>query len=247
VAQGHGAEDARAEVTTFGPEQPERAAAGRVRAGEDLPRVTMRANPTGGMVRLIPRGRPAIVDGGAEGIAALAGFGALDTGAPLQYAADVDAATVRRAGHVVITDTNRRQAFVAARLKANRGHVLAPDQELSEDGAMLDPFAAGPDAQTVARLTGVRSLWSPFSPQTTQFPEHRPYAALDGDERTAWLGDRALDTGRHWMEVTFEQPAEAARHDRGAALQRLARRRRGARGQRAARARAAGLEPHRGR
>ena len=191
---------------TFGPPGPERPAAGRVRAGEWLPRVTVRDVPTGGMVRLVPRRAPTVVDGGAEGIAALTGFGALDPGDAVQYAADVDAAAIRRAGHVVVTDTNRRQAFVAARLRANRGQVLGPAQELSEDGAMLDPFGAGPDAQTVARLRGVRSLWSPFSPQTTQFPEHRPYAALDEDLTTAWLGDRALDTGRHWMEVTFDRP-----------------------------------------
>ena len=202
-AGGHGADDA---PQSFGPALPERAAAPRVRAGEDLPRITMRGNQTRGMVRVVPRERPTVVDGGAQGIAAMAAFGAQPLAGTVQYAADLDAAAIRSAGHVVITDTNRRQAFVAARLKANRGQVLEADQDLSQDGAMLDPFDAGPDAQTVARLRGVRSLWSPFSPQTTQFAEHRPYAALDEDVTTAWIGDRALDTGRHWMEVTFDRP-----------------------------------------
>jgi hypothetical protein len=201
VPEGHGADDAAGARRAFGPLAPERPAPERVRPDEELPRITMRKVQTGGMVRVLPRAGTTVVDGGAEGIGALAAFGDLDTGAPLRYAADAGADEIRRASAVVITDTNRRQAYVAARMKANRGQVLAADQELSEDGAMLDPFDAGPDAQTVSVLRGVRSVWSPFSPQVTQFAEHRPYAALDGDEDTAWLGDRALDTGRHWMEV----------------------------------------------
>ena len=93
-------------------------------------------------------------------------------GAPLRFAADVDADGIRRAaqaGEVVITDTNRRQAFVAARLRSNRGPVLASAEELSEDGAMLDPFDRGPDAQTVSVLDGIARVHAPSSPQTTQF------------------------------------------------------------------------------
>ena len=59
-------------------------------------------------------------------------------------------------------------------------------------------------AAMFAVVWGVRSLWSPFSPQTTQFPEHRPYAALDEDPSTAWIADRALETGRHWMDGSSE-------------------------------------------
>ena len=55
--------------------------------------------------------------------------------------------------------------------------------------------AARPGAQTVARPARRRERdASPFSPQITQFPEHRPFAALDGDPATAWLADRALAT-----------------------------------------------------
>src|SRR3712207_8086437 len=44
--------------------------------------------------------------------------------------------TLFRSRHVVITDTNRRQAFVSARPRANRGFVLSPDQDVSEDGTI---------------------------------------------------------------------------------------------------------------
>jgi arabinofuranan 3-O-arabinosyltransferase len=157
-------------------------------------------------VRVLPRKGETVVDGGAEGLAGLAAFGQLDPSVAVRYAADATPAEIRAASDVVITDSNRRQAIVAARTKANRGRVLTASESLSEDGAMLDPFARGADAQTVTRLSGVKSLWSPFSPQTTQFPEHRPFAALDGDEATAWVADRGLDTGRHWMEVKLDAP-----------------------------------------
>lgn len=203
----------------LGPVERERAAAGRVAADRELPRVGVRdvASP-GAMVSVLPRGRETVVDGSAEGIAQLAAFGGLDPAAtPLAYAADLTAEQIRAAaaagGEVVITDSNRRQAFVASRMRANRGPVLPPSQSLSEDGAMLDPFDLGPDAQTVSRLrsagpTRVAELFAPSSPQTAQVPEHRPAAALDGDPRTMWLADRALAEDRHWMEVRFARPVD---------------------------------------
>lgn len=192
----------------FGPMQAEPAAAGHRRNDATLPRTTFRPVATGGMVRVVPRGGATVLDGGADGVTNLAAFGGLATDRALRYAADVTPEEIRAAGEVVITDSNRRQAFVAARLKANRGRVLTASEDLSEDGAYMDPFGKGADAQTVTRLSGVRSLWSPFSPQTTQFAEHRPFAALDGDPGTAWIADRGLDTGRHWIEVKLESPRD---------------------------------------
>ncbi|HEX8086142.1 MAG TPA: alpha-(1-_3)-arabinofuranosyltransferase family protein [Solirubrobacteraceae bacterium] len=196
--------------TQLGPLRRELAAAGRVRGDTREPRVRLQRLDTGGMVRLLPRAPATIIDGGAEGIAELAGFGALDTKRPLAYAADLDPAELRRAAaggaSFVVTDTNRRRAYTAARLRSNTGPTLPPDEDLSEDGAMLDPFDRGPDAQTVALVEGVESVTAPASPQVTQFPEHRPYAAIDRDEATAWLADRALARPRHVLTVKLEAP-----------------------------------------
>ena len=41
-----------------------------------------------------------------------------------------------------------------SRLVQNAGPVLAADEEPSVDAAVLDPFAKGPDAQTVAVYGG---------------------------------------------------------------------------------------------
>jgi arabinofuranan 3-O-arabinosyltransferase len=193
----------------LGPRRRQAAAAGRVRAPTAEPRLRLQRIGTAGIVRLVPRGQPAVVDGGGEGIAQLAAFGLLDRRRAFAYAADLDAAELRRIarehGQLVVTDTNRRRAYTAARLRSNTGPTLAPDQDVSEDGTMLDPFEdRGPDAQTVARIDGVRSVTAPASPQVTQFPEHRPFAAIDGDARTAWLADRALARPRHVLTVKLD-------------------------------------------
>ncbi|HEX8204645.1 MAG TPA: alpha-(1-_3)-arabinofuranosyltransferase family protein [Solirubrobacteraceae bacterium] len=201
------------EWRALGPLRRERAAAGRIRSDTREPRIRLRPTETEGLVRLLPRRLGAVVDGGAEGIAALAAFDALDPAAPIAYAADLDEDAIRAAAaegaEIVVTDTNRRRAYTAARLRANTGPTLPPDQDISEDGAMLDPFDdRGPDAQTVARVEGVASVSAPASPQATQFPEHRPFAAIDGDTSTAWLADRALTRPRHELTVRLDAPRE---------------------------------------
>src|SRR4051794_20051951 len=202
---------------SFGRARPVHPAAGRVRAPLALAPVRVARVRTGGLVRLVPRAPETVVDGGGEGVAALAAFGMLDPSRPLAYAADAGPGGVRAAardgGEIVVTDTNRRRAYVASRYRANTGPTLTPAQDVSKDGTMLDPFGAGPDAQTVAVVRGGALVTAPASPQVTQFPEHRPFAALDGDPRTAWIADRVLPRARPHPDVTFNPPRDpGARH-----------------------------------
>src|SRR4051794_1790278 len=165
------------------------------------------------LVRVEPRGRSTVVDGSADGLAGLAGMGGLPANSPLAFAGDLDAdairANARAGGTVVISDSNRRRVFVVSRMQQNASATLAADDAISEDAATLDPFAdRGSDAQTVAQLHGARSISAPFSPGYSQFPEHRPFAAFDGDPRTAWFGDPGLEPSRHVLQVTFDRPRD---------------------------------------
>ncbi len=165
----------------------------------------------GRMLTAVPRNPLTVIDGGATGLTGLAAFGALDPSHPYAYAPDLSRAQLQQAAATgatfVFTDGNRRQAFVAARQLGDRGAVLTVGDTVSQDGTMLNPFAdAGADAQTVAVVRGVKRLDAPASPQVTQFPEHRPFAALDGDPATAWLADRVLAEDRHHLDVDFQRP-----------------------------------------
>ena len=82
-------------------------------------------------------------------------FGALDPARPLAYAADLDAEAIRRAREatVVVTDTNRRQAFVAvAAARQPRLRAHARRRRSPRTARCSTRSTRGPDAQTVARL-----------------------------------------------------------------------------------------------
>jgi arabinofuranan 3-O-arabinosyltransferase len=199
----------------YGPVRSIAASPERLAAPVALPAIRVLRVPTGGLVRVLPRSPLTVVDGSAPALTGLAAFGALRPDRPLAYAADLRPAALhaaaRRGAAFVISDSNRRRAFVASRLRGGAGATLAPDQDLSADGTQFDAFRGtghGPEAQTVAIVRGVRSLRHPFSPQVTQFPEHRPFAAFDGDERTAWLADRLLAKDRRYLDIDLGRPRD---------------------------------------
>ena len=197
----------------WGPVRREPRVAGTLGPPRPLPRVRAWDRSSGRpLVRVAPDGPATVVDGGADGLAALAALGGLDSRVRLTYAGDLTPAELRRAargGAVVISDSNRRRVLAAARMTQNHGATLAADEPFSPDAAVVDLFPArGTDAQTVAVLDGVASLRAPFSPAFPQFPERRPFAAFDGDPATHWQADRALLPEEHWLEVTFERPRD---------------------------------------
>ena len=202
----------------YGPSTVAPTGAGQLTSGVRVPELTRTELPTGGVVRVLPRAAPVVVDGGAGGIAALAAFGALDPGRAIAYAPDLGAGGVKAAagqgGTFVVSDTNRRQAFLASRPRGDVGPVLPPSEGISADGALLDPWLGFPGFETVQQLGGdVASVTAPASPQVTQFPERRPFAALDGDTSTAWMADRALEKPRHRLTVNFTAPRDVAAID----------------------------------
>ena len=159
-----------------------------------------------------PRANPVIVDGSAGALAELAAFGALPATRAILYAADLNPAEMRTelaaGGDVVISDSNRRQAFVAGSLEQNTGPVLTPSESVSADGELLDQFGRGPDYETVATYGGIGSVQAPYDPELVQFPEHGPFAAIDGSTATAWLADPTLTPDQWWLRVDFRRPRE---------------------------------------
>jgi arabinofuranan 3-O-arabinosyltransferase len=201
----------------YGPPVDGAPGAGHLTGGGRVPEITRSELPTGGIVRVLPQAGAVVVDGGAGAIAALAAFGTLDPRRALSYAPDLGPQGIRAAARpgatVVISDTNRRRAFVASRPRGQVGPTLPVGEGISVDGAMLDPWLGASASETVQQLSGIASVTAPASPQVTQFPERRPFAAVDGDPSTAWLADRALDRSRHRLTVTFDAPRDVAAID----------------------------------
>ncbi|HWI70593.1 MAG TPA: alpha-(1-_3)-arabinofuranosyltransferase family protein, partial [Baekduia sp.] len=196
----------------YGPRVGAAPAAGRIAPTVSVPALRRVEVPTGGLVRILPRDPLTVVDGAAGGLAALASYGALDPSKAYAYAPDTDIkAAASRGAAFVISDTNRRRAFVAARLKGSVGPTLLRDEGVSADGTILDPFGdLDQRLQTTAEIGGVRKVTAPSSPQVTQFPDQRPFAALDGNPETAWIADRALVPARHTLTVELDAPRDVA-------------------------------------
>ena len=116
--------------------------------------------------------------------------------------------TCWRAGaRLVLTDSARRRTFTAPRLRANRGPTLGPDDPVSGDSPLFDPFPGrGTAGRTVALYTGLRRIYSPAQPGFEQFPQYRPYAAMDGRRDTSWLADQHVPSSNWWLQVDLARP-----------------------------------------
>ncbi len=161
-----------------------------------------------GLVRVQPLRGPLVVDGSAATLASLAALGGLPRERAILYAADETAGELRRAARggaeIVVGDSNRRRVILPSQPRQAEGATLAADAEIPRDGAVLNPFTdRGTDAQTVAVYDGAAALTAPFSPSFVQFPEHRPFAAFDGDSATWWSAERNFDDDRRWIEIDF--------------------------------------------
>ena len=204
-------DDAYGPRRVFGPD------AGSATRSVRLPQVRRYDIEGSGFVRLEPREPDLLVDGSAEALAGLAAFGALRPGTAVAYAGDADednlAATAASAQELVISDSNRRRAVSPARPRQTGGRTLAADEPVPDDTPLVEPFGHGRDAQTVAVLEGAAALRSPFAPGFPQFPEHRPYAAFDGDRETWWEADRELRNEDRWVEVRFARPRDVRHVD----------------------------------
>jgi hypothetical protein len=107
---------------------------------------------------------------------------------------------------LAFTDSNRRRGLLPAVLTTNTGHTLGAEEPLDRRFPVYDPFKSlGMATRTVAVYSGLRSLESPSSPGYGLFPEHRPFAALDGDLKTAWITDED-DSANRYLQLNFARP-----------------------------------------
>lgn len=151
-----------------------------------------------------------VIDGDADGIVAMAGVGVLDPDQASFYAGDLSRAAVGRLlsdrPTLTFTDSNRRRAILASKLVTNTSAPLGAVDPLAREFPDYDPFESlGMATRSVAVYSGLDSLFSPFTPGFTIFPEHRPFAALDGRNDTAWI-TQERDPARRFLEINLARP-----------------------------------------
>jgi hypothetical protein len=205
----------RSPAESYGGQVPARPADGWGGEAYSLPAVRrFQLAGAEGAVRVHSVSGTTIIDGDAHGIAALAAHGRLPAAA-LRYAGDLDAAELRRelerGGTLVLTDSNRRRVVNSARLRLRYGPTLGPEDDIPADSPTFELFdRESNDRRTLALYSGLRALESPIQAGRAIFPEHRAFAALDGDLDTSWIADRNLDRGRRWIELRFRRPLRAS-------------------------------------
>ena len=199
---------------SYGPVRTLPAPRGSLAAPQPEPQVRRYDLRTGrGLVHVEPIGPATVVDGGAEGVAALAAFGALPADRPLLYAGDLSADELRReaagGASVVVSDSNRRRRFLPEFTEQNLGATAGEADRLNDNWAQIDPFPdKGTDAQTVAVLQGAKYVAAPAQGGLLEFPEHTPSKAFDGDPSTVWAADRYRQAADRWIEIGFAAPRD---------------------------------------
>jgi arabinofuranan 3-O-arabinosyltransferase len=143
-----------------------------------------------------------VVTGGAEAVSELDAQQLLGD-RPVVLAQD--AVPALAANPRLTTDTLRRREVAFGQLNDNRSQTLTAREPFRIQAPAHDYLSPG-DAQrqTVARYIGARRLSASSSASDADafggaFPEHDPYAAVDGDVTTSWRSDPGKGlTGAQW-------------------------------------------------
>ncbi len=207
----------RQPVRTFGPMRTFRPPAGRGGRTVRLPEVRAYAAPQPAdprITRVHPDSGASIVDGDADGLVSMAAVGVLDPRLASFYSGDLDRQAVEaqlaRQATLVFTDSNRRNFTLTSRIAARVGQPLSSSEKIAREFPSYDPFPSkGAAGRTVAVYRGIRALTAPATPGFSIFPEHRPFAALDGRVDTTWIA-QANDPADRWFQVDLARPLRSS-------------------------------------
>ncbi len=149
------------------------------------------------------------VSGGPESLLPLMNSGQLHPSTPTVLTGDggVPGGTDR-----LVTDGLRRAERNVGGVRDNLSHTLTATEASRQERAALDvlPFP-GEDHQTVAAYRGIRSVTASTAVSFADAfggsdPSHHPFAAIDGDSRTAWQSSAFAGPVGQWLEVELDTP-----------------------------------------
>jgi len=156
-----------------------------------------------------------VMEGDATGLNNLAGIGLLNTGSAVYYAGTLahDPARLRdlaaKGAQLVLTDTNRKQAFRWDTLTANAGYTETPSENPAKNDLSDSPIELFPGtsvtSKSYASYAGAVSVTaSGYGNPVSYTPENRAYSAIDGNFDTAWTaGTFVSDPRGQWWQAGF--------------------------------------------
>jgi arabinofuranan 3-O-arabinosyltransferase len=148
------------------------------------------------------------VSGGPENLLPLIDSGQLDPATPTVLTGDGGSP----GGPRLVTDGLRRAERNVGGVRDNLSQTLTAGEAYRQQRAAGDllPFP-GQEHQTVAAYRGIRSVTASTAASFADAfggsdPSHQPFAAIDGDPRTAWHSSSFTGPIGQWLEVELDTP-----------------------------------------
>ena len=173
------------------------------------PRPTLRGESDSGAI---------VMEGDATGLNNLAGLGLLNTDSAIYYAGTLAndparlASLAAQGAQLVVTDTNRKQAFRWDTLTANAGYTETPSDNPAKTDQSDSPIELFPGttdtSKTYATYVGaVNVTASSYGNSVSYTPEDQAYSAIDGNLDTAWItGTFVPDPAGQWWQAQLADP-----------------------------------------
>ena len=162
-----------------------------------------------------------VMEGDATGLNNLAGLGLLNTDSAVYYAGTLANQPTRLQGlssqgaQLVLTDTNRKQAFRWDTLTANAGYTEAPSDNPAKSDLSDSPIELFPGTDITSKsyasyVGAVNVTASSYGNSVSYTPEDQAYSAIDNDFDTAWItGTFVPDPKGEWWQSQFTKPVTA--------------------------------------
>ncbi|HEX4702268.1 MAG TPA: hypothetical protein VH352_09100, partial [Pseudonocardiaceae bacterium] len=159
-----------------------------------------------------------VMEGDATGLNNLAGLGLLNTNSAIYYAGTLATKPAQlhqlasQGAQLVVTDTNRKQAFRWDTLTANAGYTETPDENPAKTDLSDSPIelfsGTGVPSKTYATYVGaVNVTASSYGNSVSYTPEDQASSAIDNNFDTAWItGTFVPDPKGEWWQSQFTNP-----------------------------------------
>ncbi len=159
-----------------------------------------------------------VMEGDATGLNNLAGLGLLNTDSAVYYAGTLATQPARlqtlasQGAQLVLTDTNRKEAFRWDTLTANSGYTETPDEnpaksDLSDSPVELFPGTTSTSKSYATYVGAVNVTASSYGNSVSYTPEDQAYSAIDNNFDTAWItGTFVPDPKGEWWQSQFGHP-----------------------------------------